>query len=171
MAIIVEDGTGLPNSESYVSVSDATTYHANRGNSAWTALATDALREQALRKATDYLMQAYRSRWKGYRTKPSTQALDWPRQGVVVDDAYLIEYVDDNIIPDELKNACCELALKSVSGELAPDIERETASETVGSLSVSYFQGSKQHTVYRAIDMMLRPLLKNGGSGLQIQRA
>ena len=38
MALIVEDGTGLANAESYVSVADATTYHTNYGNTAWTAI-------------------------------------------------------------------------------------------------------------------------------------
>ena len=67
MALIVEDGSIVTGAESYISVADASTYHSNRGNTAWASLSTDAIREQCLRKATDFMRQAYRSRWQGYR--------------------------------------------------------------------------------------------------------
>ena len=79
MSLIVEDGTGRADAESYASVSVADAYHTARGNTAWAALATTALKEAALRKATDYLGQTYGLRWKGYRMT-TTQALDWPRE-------------------------------------------------------------------------------------------
>lgn len=170
MALIVEDGSNVAGAESYESVTNADTYHSNRGNAAWAALANPA-KEQALRKATDYMTQAYRLRWAGYRTH-STQALDWPRGWVPIKDTnYLGVYVDPNTIPNEIKAVCCELALMSLDGDLAPNIERETASESVGSISVSYFQGSIQHTVYRAVDLALKPFLRNNGSGIEIVRA
>lgn len=170
MTLIVEDGSNVAGAESYESVASADTYHANRGNAAWAALTTTA-KEQALRKATDYMTQAYRLRWDGCRTN-STQALDWPRSLVEIKDTnYIGSYVDQNTIPIEIKKACCELASMSLDGDLAPNIERETASESVGSISVSYFQGSTQHTVYRAIDLILKPYLRNNGSGLEIVRA
>lgn len=170
MSLIVETGAGSPDSESYVSVADATTYHASRGNAAWAALATDALREQALRKATDYIAQQYRGKWKGYRSN-TTQALDWPRRAVPIEDSAIVNYIPFNSIPEEVKNACCELALRASAADLSPDLERATASESVGSLSVTYVQGAPQNTVYRAIDQLLRPLLINGGTGMQIVRA
>ena len=49
MSLIVEDGTGKSTSESYISVADASTYFAARAVTSWAALATDALREAALR--------------------------------------------------------------------------------------------------------------------------
>lgn len=170
MTLIVEDGSNVAGSESYESVTNADTYHSNRGNTAWAALATPA-KEQALRKATDYMGQAYRTRWAGYRTH-STQSLDWPRSLVEIKDTnYIGTYVDQDSVPDEIKKACCELALMSLDGSLAPNVERETASESVGEISVSYFQGSTQHTVYRAIDLMIKPYLRNSGSGIDIVRA
>ena len=81
MSLICEDGSGKSDSESYISVADASSYHTARGNTAWAALATDALREAALRRATDYMRQAYRSRWQGYKVNED-QALDWPRYDV-----------------------------------------------------------------------------------------
>lgn len=170
MALIVEDGSNVAAAESLASVAYADTYHSNRGNTDWAALGTPA-KEQALRKATDYMGQAYRTRWAGYRTH-TTQSLDWPRALVQIKDVNCIGvYVNQDSIPEEIKKACCELALMSLDGSLAPNVERETASESVGDISVSYFQGSTQHTVYRAIDLMLKPYLRNNGSGIEIIRA
>jgi len=160
MAIVVEDGTGKSTAESYISVADASTYHTARGNTAWAALTTDALREAALRKATDYMRQAYRSRWQGYRVNED-QALDWPRYDVEVE-GYA---VDSDIVPTEIKNACAELALKASSADLNPDLTQGVLSEQVGSISVTYDKNSPQRTRYAAIDAMLAPYLKAGGGG------
>ena len=160
MAIVVEDGTGKSTAESYISVADASTYHTARGNTAWAALTTDAIREQCLRKATDFMRQAYRSRWQGYRVNED-QALDWPRYGVEVE-GYA---VDSDIVPTEIKNACAELALKASSADLNPDLTQGVLSEQVGSISVTYDKNSPQRTRYAAIDAMLSPYLKAGGGG------
>lgn len=81
MALIVEDGTGLAAAEAYASVAEADTYHTARGREAtWTDLDAD-VKERALRLATDYMQQAYRSLWAGTR-KTTAQALDWPRWNV-----------------------------------------------------------------------------------------
>ena len=160
MALIVEDGSIVTGAESYISVADASTYHSNRGNTAWASLSTDAIREQCLRKATDFMRQAYRSRWQGYKVNED-QALDWPRYGVEVE-GYA---VDSDIVPTEVKNACAELALKASSADLNPDLTQGVLSEQVGSISVTYDKNSPQRTRYAAIDAMLAPYLKAGGGG------
>lgn len=160
MALEVEDGTGKSTAESYISVAEASTYHTARGNTAWAALTTDALREAALRKATDYMRQAYRSRWQGYKVNED-QALDWPRYDVEVE-GYA---VDSDIVPTEIKNACAELALKASSADLNPDLTQGVLSEQVGSISVTYDKGSPQFVRYRAIDAIIAPYLKAGGGG------
>ena len=159
MSLICEDGSGKSDSESYISVADASSYHTARGNTAWAALATDALREAALRRATDYMRQAYRSRWQGYKVNED-QALDWPRYGVEVE-GYA---VDSDIVPTEVKNACAELALRASAAELNPDLTQGVLSEQVGSIQVTYDKASPQFTRYRAIDAVISPyLLANGG--------
>ena len=160
MTLIVEDGSIVTGAESYISVSDASNYHTVRGNTAWAALTTDALREAALRRATDYMRQAYRSRWQGYKVNED-QALDWPRYDVVVE-GYAI---DSDIVPTEIKNACAELALKASAAELNPDLTQGVLSEQVGSIQVTYDKASPQFTRYRAIDALLSPYLKAGGGG------
>ena len=160
MALIVEDGSGKSDSESYISVADASNYHTVRGNTAWAALTTDALREAALRKATDFMRQVYRSRWQGNKVNED-QALDWPRYDVEVE-GYA---VDSDIVPTEVKNACAELALKASAAELNPDLTQGVLSEQVGSIQVTYDKASPQFTRYRAIDALLSPYLKAGGGG------
>jgi hypothetical protein len=160
MTLIVEDGSIVTGAESYISVSDASNYHTVRGNTAWAALTTDALREAALRRATDYMRQAYRSRWQGYKVNEE-QALDWPRYDVEVE-GYA---VDSDIVPTEVKNACAELALRASAADLNPDLTQGVLSEQVGSIQVTYDKASPQFTRYRAIDALLSPYLKAGGGG------
>ena len=164
MSLICEDGSGKSDSESYISVADASSYHTARGNTAWAALATDALREAALRRATDYMRQAYRSRWQGYKVNED-QALDWPRYDVEVE-GYA---VDSDIVPTEIKNACAELALKASAAELNPDLTQGVLSEQVGSIAVTYDKSSPQNVRYKAVDAILAPYLASGGGGCSMK--
>lgn len=158
MSIIVEDGTGLSTAESYISVADATTYFSARGDTTWAAISTDALREAYLRKATEYMTQVYRSRWEGVRYT-ETQALDWPREGVVRDSWQ----VDTDEVPVEVQRACAELALKASAAELYADLTRGVVREKVGPIEVEYDKASPERVRYSAIDAMLQPYLKSGG--------
>jgi len=84
MALIVEDGTGKANAESYISVADADSYHLKFGNSAWVGYTTET-KEIALRRATAYIGEMFNGKWQGQRTWPAIQALDWPRRYVVIE--------------------------------------------------------------------------------------
>jgi hypothetical protein len=141
--------------------------------------------EEALRRATDYLTQIYRLRWKGSRVTVD-QALDWPRayversdlkpQGSFSNDfLYGIYTYPDNVIPNEVKNACIELALKAAAGELSPDIAptgNVIAESVSGAVAVQYSDKSTpRFVVYRAIDNILAPLLKGAGTNFTVSRA
>lgn len=175
MALITEDGTARADAESYCSLADATTHHTAMGNAAWAALATDALREQALRRATVYMGQTYRLRWAGYR-RTDTQALDWPRHNVPkpdTSDGRFLAYYDDDVVPAEVRNACAELALKASSGELLADVGQAVTERTVGPITTKYAAGSMATRRYVAVDRLLAPLLSDGGSSsaLRLVRA
>lgn len=170
MALEVEDGTGKDDAESYISVEGANTYHANRGNTTWTAL-TDEQCEQALRKATDYMTQVYRLRWKGTRVT-STQALDWPRNWVERDEYSYVTmngaqviggfmYFPNDEVPTEVANACAELALIASTTTLNPALGRRSVREKVDVIEVEYDRYGPQYTIYRAIDGMLAPFLES----------
>ena len=164
MAIVTEDGTGKADSETYISVADASTYFSERGNTTWAAIASDALREAALRKGTEYMVSTCRSRWQGCRTTPTVQALDWPRVGVVVDGVY----VDSDEIPTEVERACAEFALRASSADLQADLTQGRIKEKVGPIDVTYDKSSPQQKRYKSLDAMLSPFLRGGGGAANI---
>jgi hypothetical protein len=166
MALVVEDGTGLSTAEAYISVEDATTYFAARGNATWSGLASDTVREQLLRKAADYMEGAYRLRWKGVRNT-ETQALSWPRTDVVVDD---FDLATDEV-PTLVARANAELAVRAAAGDLLGDASAQVVQETVGPISVTYAPGARQGTAYKAVDAMLQPLLARGANTASVVRA
>lgn len=161
MALIVELGTGLPNAESYISVADTDTRLAALGNTTWAPLLT-VEKEQALRRATNFMVQFYRARWRGIRLL-RTQALDWPRYGVVTPDRYV---VDSNVVPPLVAATCADMAFKAAAGDLAADIARTVIREKVGPLETEYSPHAFAAVQYRFADLALAPYLKGGGSML-----
>lgn len=161
---IVEDGTGKSDAVSYVSLDYAADYFAHRGIVAWSIL-TNGERKAALVKATDYMVQAYRDRWDGYRLT-NTQSLDWPRNSV----EYEGHYYPSDEVPTEVKNACCELALKATSGELLPDLTQGVVREKVDVLEVEYDKYSPQYVRYRAVDSMLSVFLAGSPNSKKVIR-
>lgn len=154
MALIVETGSGLTNSESYASEAYADAYHENRGNAAWDGVAD---KEAALRKATDYMVQRYNGLWQGLRVN-STQALDWPRVGVIANGYYVLS----SIVPAQVANACAELALRSLSGPLLADLTRAKTRTKIDAIEVEYDKNSDEQTRFVAVDAMLKPLMCSG---------
>lgn len=166
MALIVEDGTGLATAESFISVADADTRRTALGAvAAWTALTT-AQKEQALRKAAEYLEQRYAERWKGDRII-STQALSWPRYGAFVH-GYEINW---NAVPAAVANANADLALKTITETLNADLERGIVCEKIGPIETEYDRYSPQAKRYQAIDQQLAPYLSSGGAFVRVGRA
>lgn len=172
--LIVEDGTGKADAESYISVADATAYHAARGNAAWAAIASDTLRENYLRRATDYMEQVYRAAWKGTRMT-ATMALSWPRayvyleaflHGAVGEYPYL---VPNNIVPTEVGRACAELALRAAAGTLLADQTQGVLMEKIGPIETQYDKYSPQSVRYAAVNGLLHSYLKSNGGGVNVE--
>ena len=144
--IIVETGEGLENSESYIDLDYLTAYATKRG------LDITGITETNIIKAMDYFESAYQ--FKGTKLK-ETQALSFPRliNGVV-------EY------PVRVKNAICELTIKSKSAELLADSERLTKREKVGEIEVEYSEYSRDEINYNFVINLIMPwLLGSGISG------
>lgn len=152
MALVVETGAGLANADAYVSLADADTYFAAHGSpTAWTG-ATDAQQESAIRYATLWIDSRYQ--WPG-GVLVSTQALAWPRGGVVDGEG---RYVASDALPARLVQATCEAALEHLSTALNEIIARggAIASETIGPISVDYFQSATAGRTFPYIDGLLR---------------
>lgn len=157
MALEVETGTGSSIAESFASVAQADTRMAAHGYTNWSDLTTTE-KEQALRRATAHMEGAYRNRWKGTRLLRA-QALSWPRYGAWVDGFD----IPSTEVPDEVVNACIDLAFRAAAGELAPDQTRTIVREKVGPLETEYDRYSSGLPRYSAIDMALAPYLGGGG--------
>lgn len=168
MTIIVETGQGIADANVLCAVAHANNYHALRGNDKWADLDT-LEKEAALVKATDYLTQMYRGRWKGVRST-HTQALDWPRAGVEQPDVAHCFILDAYSIPNQIKDACAILALISTTEDLLPNLTRGVLSETVGSVSITYDPRTPEGTRRRNVDMLLRPFLGGGFNSMKLVR-
>lgn len=165
MSIVVEDGTGLSNAESYISVAEANTYHTNRGNSSWTG--TDAVKEAALRKATQYLDVTYV--WNG-DIKSTTQSLNWPRDNVVDNQGRDLE----DSVPQKIKDATAELAVASLSADLLTVTSNSdyVKREKVGELEIEYKDGSPVGREYSLVSRIVSGLYssKIGGNNINLTR-
>lgn len=150
MALIVEDGTGLTNAESYVSVADCGTYCTAHGLTAWTG--TDAAKEVALRNAAQYLDSNYT--FKAEKTYVD-QSLEFPR--------YFWDWDDPAM--NRLRAACCELAVKALSGSLYADVSaQQTIKVKVGPIEKTMEPSASGQIRYKQVDSLLKPLLLGGGS-------
>jgi hypothetical protein len=180
MAFVVEDGTGLPNANSYLAVADADAYHADQGNTAWVGEVAD--KQSALVRATMYVDASYRGRFPGYPTTGRTQSREWPRVGAYVripedgrNDAFFtgyahayafingVYYIPQTEIPREIKAAVCEGALRELTdpGSLTPDLDRGNAISRLkaGPVEIAYSGAATATTVFQTIDLALASLL------------
>jgi hypothetical protein len=171
MSIVVEDGTGISDANSYIGVADASAYHLSRGNVSWVGVAD---KETALIKATDYLTNVYKGRWAGYRIL-ITQALDWPRSDVPVLDAPKAlsgqAFYASNAVPLAVRNACAELALRASTVDLNPDASGGTKKKTkVGPIEVEYVESASSGIVdgskFVSVSQSLSGFLSGGSSSV-----
>lgn len=114
MTLIVQDDSGtVAGANGYVTVAEFKSYHDARGNAYGSA--TDSAIGIAIIKATDYLDTRFN--FKGTRShQGSSQPTQWPRLNVVNSDGFWVSG-----IPDEVKKACCEYALRALSASLMSD--------------------------------------------------
>lgn len=105
MAFIIEDGTDVTGANSWIDVSFADNYFADRAIVAWSGDDT-TIKQPALIRAADYVHNRFGSRW--------IQVLEDQ-----VDPELL--YTFNGTIPKLLKYAQCEYALRALSIVLAPD--------------------------------------------------
>lgn len=118
MAFIVENGTGVLDANAYISLTYANEYHAERGNAGWTGI--DAVKQQAIVKATDYIETRWMPRVRGLLEFPLTpQGLAFPRLGLYDRYGRVVSG-----LPGNLQRATAEYALRALTQALMPDAER-----------------------------------------------
>lgn len=161
MTLTVEDGTGLAAADAYASVATADAYHTAMGNTTWTG--TDAAKEIALRRATQYLDNRYT--YRGARLT-STQALEWPRVG------YELGWRAEAWPVPNLRDACCELALRALSDSLQTDVKADQLIEQTIDVITQKWASKSGQMRYPVVDSLLSRYTSGGtGGGLRIERA
>lgn len=165
MALVVEDGTGKEDADSYVELADAVAYAAARGLTFPASPAGPA--EAALIRATAAIDATYRARFPGQRTNGRAQSLEWPRK--YAGDA-AGEPIADDEIPQEVINATCEAAVRELSSpnSMMPDLERggQIKSLQAGSVAIEYGSNATAQTTFSLIDGILSSLIGGGNGGL-----
>lgn len=153
--LVIEDGLGMSNSESYIDVAFADAYFLKRGITEWATLTN---REQLIIRAMDYIENNYT--YQGTKLV-STQSLQFPR---------LI--CGETVLPPlSLKNAVCELALKSNEEDLLADTDKTTIREKVGTLEVEYDPNQDNIKSYNYVNKLLAPyLVSTSSSSYSISR-
>lgn len=160
MALIVEDGSGRADAESYGSVAAASVYFTNLGNTAWGLLTTQQ-QEALLRKGTMYIDAQYGERMRG-RKKSSTQALEWPRVEAYDNSDYVIP---SDTLPTRLLQATFEAALLSNTQDLLPTLSTPgSIKSTVQKVAViteeiTYTGGASQIPYVHKVHLLMSPLI------------
>lgn len=145
--LIVEDGLGLPNADSYIDVDFADSYFLKRGISQWATLTN---KESLIIRSMDYIENNYS--YKGEKLV-SSQSLSFPR------------VIDGEIVyPIALKNAVCELALKSNDEDLLADTDKTTIREKVGALEIEYDPNQDNIKSFNYVNKLLAPYLVSTSS-------
>ncbi len=166
---------GSDQANSYVSVSDADAYFANRtGTDKWDA-ASDDQKAQALIMATWRIDQ---EQFVGIPVHPlngtisdQNQALRWPRYAALDDEGW--EYHFD-VVPQRVQNATCELALEILGGgtSLTDTGMEGFADVKLGTLSVTPRSDFSAGQLPRNVRRFLGPLLASAaGAAFHMERA
>lgn len=160
MALVVEDGSGLPDSQAYATAEQVAAYATARG----LTFIPDAMGDAAILRATTWLDGAYQARFPGVRTHGRQQGLQWPRKHA--SDAEGGAIAPDEV-PTEIIAASCEAAIREMAapGALSPIVtpgKIMSAASVTGAVSVQYKAGGGvdgQRQVLTAIDDILAPLI------------
>lgn len=167
--LIVEDGSGLPNANSYCDLDYALEYCTMKGYTSWQSL-SETEQKVFIIRGTEFIDNFYN--WRGRKGKGS-QALSFPRFDLYDDDNYLI-----NGIPDKLKKACLEAAFLNSSTDASTlfstkDENGAIKRQKVDSLEVEYFSNQQNETnlnnvdytsIYDILNKLLKGLYKEKGA-------
>jgi hypothetical protein len=174
MALIVEDGSAMPNAQSLVSVADASAILALRLHTeAWTG-ATVAEQEAGLAWASRILS---RMDWQGFRVS-SEQALAFPRTWLLKHDSlslsssylpYSVDYYPADEVPAFAEEATAVEAMLLLGEDpFAPPATRGISAMAAGPLSIDFDtldRNQQQRVVHNETLEIIAFALDRGGRG------
>ena len=154
MALIVEDGTIVPNANSYQTLAEIRAYALARGV---TLSAVDSELEPLAIQAMDYL-EAQRAKYQGNKVEPLVQELQFPRDDVKID---CVAFPSDEI-PKELQSAENQLVIElHNSVDILPTSEEAfITEEKIGPITTKYSDTVRTsiEPTMTAVDALLEPL-------------
>lgn len=163
VTLIVEDGSGISDSNSYCDLDFALEYCVNHGYTSWIDMTEDEQKVYLI-KGTSFVDNFYE--WKGYK-RTSVQSLEFPRNGLI--DNNKTEILG---IPNNLKKAVIEAAFINLSSEVdnlfvSRDENGAIKRQKVDELEVEYFGESEAteteaeyKTTYQVLNKLLKGLYK-----------
>lgn len=169
MALVVEDGTGLANADSYQTLEDA---RLNANALGLNLPAGEEAAEAALRNGARYVNR-YESSFTGYRTV-DTQALSFPRTNSIRSFGTNCIDVASDAIPNELIMAQMFAAVEYGKGTDVMPVDDGLSvqlKEVVGAVKKQFFDNGKTGkgiVITQAIDA-LKPLMGASGGGLSFR--
>ncbi len=157
--LIVEDGTGLENAESYESVTNADSYAAAFGRTDWSNLSGATQKEVRLRLATQFIDTMFIAKGGALSLD---QALMFPREGRYLGTTFVTG------VPKAVRRACSELATYPGLPKLLPEDqlrELQSFSRSVEGLKTSgVYRDQIQRRYYHVAERLLAPYTDGGGS-------
>jgi hypothetical protein len=167
MTIVLEDGTGRADANSYASVDDLKNHAKARG----------VTLTQATPVLEGFLLQAmdgmYGLDYKGIKYKRD-QALDFPRINVCIDRFSYAHYQ----LPPQLKIGQCALALEIAQNktDLLPTtpvgVSGAMVEETIGEITTRWADGGRYNSkpIIAKAQQYLSKLLQSSGSTMRVER-
>lgn len=156
---------GGTSSDTYATLAEAQAYAGDQGTDAAAAwLAADTKQEGTLRQAARILDTFT---WKGIKLN-ALQALEWPRSWVEDKNGYPVY---PTVIPKQVKNAQCELAIRLLAADRADEDPRIAIREKVGSIEVEYASGGRPRVVPGFVTTLCGQFLQGGGGVVPVERA
>ena len=172
--LVVEDGSGVTDANTYIDEAYLTSYASDRGFSI-PSLTAD--RQTYLLQAMDYLAWFVEG-YQGTKTV-ATNSLPWPRQDVTIDSVVVVK----TTIPEQLKKAQAQLVVElQKRTKLFPSANSITTEgyvteETIGPLTTKYSATGKGSSSQFApiqivsVQVFLKQLLKKNTGVLTTYRA
>lgn len=167
MTLVVEDGTGVANADSYVSLAEIDAYATAYGKTGWPGSLITADQEVHARRATKFADNKYS--FPG-TPKTGTQGLFFP-----VQELYIRGWKLTDGVPRCLKDAVCELAIISANGtDLVDSVAaraytyRKVVME--GLEKTERYESENNENIFRSVELLLAPLLifSSVGTGVKI---
>lgn len=172
--LIIEDGSGVSNANSYVDLDYAIEYCTMKGYTDWLSLSENEQKINLIR-GTEFVDNYYT--WKGYAKTP-TQSMAFPRVDIYDINRFRVEG-----IPEKLKKACIEAAWLNTSSSSetlfsTKDENGQVKRQKVDSLEVEYFSTSNNvssvnsqvdyTTLYDILNKLLKGLYVTKTNGSRV---